>query len=227
MSAVQLDASPGLTHLAHQFSSISNKPCLKIIASPLSTCSILARQTSVRCPIPTQPGHPAVRPYLSRMFCGNYSLFARLPLANSSFGWIVGPCGVVFAVYSTDCQHTSSRIANIMHFSPSRRLTQRVFIAPVGVNNRNSSVRSSLPTKLLASTSCSIWLHPVEHTSPNGTTSPVVFATKTTMRRCPRSFHLKMVHDPCRTIQPISTCLDPIPVLYFTETASRNVRSCP
>ena len=91
--------------------------------------------------------------------CGNYSLFARLPLANSSFGWIVGPCGVVFAVYSTDCQHTSSRIANIMHFSPSRRLTQRVFIAPVGVNKKNSSVRSSLPTKLLASTSCSIWLH--------------------------------------------------------------------
>ena len=31
--------------------------------------------------------------------------------------------------------------------SPSRRLTQRVFIAPVGVISRTPSVRSSLPTK--------------------------------------------------------------------------------
>ena len=46
----------------------------------------------------TQPGHPAVRPYLSRMHWRMCNLFARQPRANLSFGWIVGPCGVLLAV---------------------------------------------------------------------------------------------------------------------------------
>ena len=85
---------------------------------------------------------------------------------------------------------------------PSIRLTQRVFVAPVGVSKMNPSVLSSLPTKTprihltfnLAPSS--EWYRP-KQISPNGTTSPVLsLPSKTSMWRSPRSFHLK--------IQPIS-----------------------
>ena len=62
--------------------------------------------------------------------------------------------------------------------SPSRRLTHRVFIAPAGVNTRNSQVRSSLPTKtprihlMFNLAPSSEWFRP-KHTSANGTTSSV------------------------------------------------------
>ena len=36
-------------------------------------------------PIPMQPGHPVVRPYLSRTFWRNYNLFTRLPLQLINF----------------------------------------------------------------------------------------------------------------------------------------------
>ena len=82
---------------------------------------------------------------LSRMFCRKYNLLARLPLANSSFCWIVGP--LIFAVACHGLPTHKFKNCKSQALSPSRRHTQRVFIAAVGVNNRNSSVRSSLPTK--------------------------------------------------------------------------------
>ena len=66
--------------MCHQFSfSLDWFPALSgfllvLIASPLAILS---------CPIPT---HPVERPYLSRMLWRVCNLFARLPLANSSFG---------------------------------------------------------------------------------------------------------------------------------------------
>ena len=166
--------------LFHNLFLVSIPHVSSLIASPLSnvSCPILAWHSSVCCPIPTQPGHPAVRPYLSRMFCRTYSLFARLPLANSSVCWIVGPCGVLFAVVFHGQPTHRFKNCKSQALSPSRRLTQRVFIAPIGVNSRNSSVRSSLPTKtpyirFIFDVAPSSERYRPMHTSPNGTTSPV------------------------------------------------------
>ena len=125
-----------------------------LIASPLSTisCSILARHSSGCCPNPAQPGHPAAHPYLTKMFCRKYNLFARWRLANSSLCWIVGPCCVLHNVFSllTDWRQ----------------------------RHRIQTVRSSLPTKtprihlMFNLAPSSEWFR-TKHSSPNGTTSPV------------------------------------------------------
>ena len=117
-------------------------------------------------------GHPVVRPYLSRLLCRKYNRFARLPLVNSTFCWIVGPCGVLFGVAFHG--HTSSGIANPKRYRlQGASLRKRVFIAPVSVNKRNSPVRSSLP-KMTPRIHLTLNLAPSpKHTSPNGTTSPV------------------------------------------------------
>ena len=111
--------------------------------------------------------------------CPNYStnLFARLPLAIL-FCWIYGPCCVLLAVAFHGLPTHRFKNCKFRALSPSRRLAQRVFIAPVAVNNKNSSVRSSLPTKtprihlMFNVAPSSEWFRP-KHTSPNGTTSPV------------------------------------------------------
>ena len=102
-------------------------------------------ECETRCPFQTQPGHPAVRPYLSQMFCRKYTLLARLPLSNSSYCWIVGFCCVLLAVAFHGLPAHRFKNCKSQAFPPSIRLTQRVFIAHVGVNSKNSSVRSSLP----------------------------------------------------------------------------------
>ena len=102
VSAVKLDAPPGLITGSpiFLFFKLTSSSCTisswfpdlsSLVVSPLSTisCSILARHSSVCCPFPTQPGHPLVRPYLSKMFYHKCTLCARLPISNSSFRWIV------------------------------------------------------------------------------------------------------------------------------------------
>ena len=136
--------------LFHNFFLVSIPHVSSLIASPLSnvSCPILARHSSVCCPIPTQPGHPAVRPYLSRMFCRTYSLFARLPLANSSVCWIVGPCGVLFAVVprTANTQIQELQIPSIITFQTSHTAClhctnwrqQQEFICAVKLADKNS-----------------------------------------------------------------------------------------
>ena len=118
--------------------------------------------------------------------------------------WMVGPCCVHRAVAFHGLP-THKIKKQIQAFSPSSRLTQRVFIAPVGVNRRNSPVRSSLPRKtprihlMFNLAPSSQWFRSKE-TSPNGTTSPVqlVLASDRTIRRSPGSLQLKVVHNPCK-----------------------------
>ena len=146
-----------------------------LIASPLSTisCSILARHSSVCCQIP----HPAVRPYLSKMFCRRCKLFARLPLANSSFCWIVGPCCSLLS-HSTDCQHTESRIANLKHHhlqDVSHNVCSLLLLASTaGIHRCGQACRQKTPRihLMFNLAPSSEWFRP-KHTSPNGTTSPM------------------------------------------------------
>ena len=104
--------------------------------------------------------------------------FRTSAAVHSSFCWIVGFCCVLLAVAFHGLPTHRYKNCKSQASSPSRRLTHRVFIAPVGVNSRNSSVRSSSPTKtprihlMLNLAPSSEWFRS-QHTSPNGTTSPV------------------------------------------------------
>ena len=153
------------------------------------------------CPFPTKPGHPAVRPYLSKMFCRNFTLFARLPLSNSSFYWIVGFCCVLLAVAFHGLPTHRFKNCKSQALSPSRRLTHRGFIAPVGVNSRNSSVQSSLPTKTSHPPHVQLgsilrMVSPATHFSKWHNFSSVVLASDRTIRRSPGSLHLEIVYNP-------------------------------
>ena len=87
--------------------------------------------------------------------------------------------------------------------SPSRSLTQRVFITPVGVNSRNSSVRSSLPTKNSSHPphvqlgSILRMVSPQAHFSKWHNFSSVVLALDRTIRHSPGPLHLEIVYNPC------------------------------
>ena len=157
------------------------------------------------CPFPTQPGHPLVRPYLSKMFYRKCTLCARLPLSNSSFCWIVGFCCVLLAVAfhglpTHRFQNCKSQNCKSQPLSPSRRLTQRVFIASVGVQQQQELIgavkladkNSSYPLgSVLRKVS------PQAHVSKWHNFSSVVLASKTTIRRPPGSLHLEIVYNPC------------------------------
>ena len=94
------------------------------------------------------------------------------------FCWNFGPCCVLLVVAFHGLPTYRLKNFKSRALSPSRRLTQRVFVAPVAVKNKDSSVRSSLPTKtprihlMFNVAPSSEWFRP-KHTSPNGTTSPV------------------------------------------------------
>ena len=150
--------------LFHNFFLVSIPHVSSLIASPPSnvSCPILARHSSVCCPIPTQPGHPAVRPYLSRMFCRTYSLFARLPLANSSVCWIVGPCGVLFCCRiprTANTQIQELQIPSIITFQTSHTAWSSLhqLASTAGIHLCGQACRQ----KLLTSVSYSMWLHPL------------------------------------------------------------------
>ena len=197
MPAVKLDAPPGLISGSPVFlffkfasgsSTISSAASI-LIASPLSTisCSILARHSSVFYPIPRQPGHPAARPYLSKIFCRKYTLFARLPLSNSSFCWTVGVCCVLLAqelqipsIVTFQTSHTAC-----LHCTCWRQ--QQKFIGAVKLADK----------KLLAPTSCSIWLHPLSDFGPNKFLQVAPLLQCSTKGRSPGALHLEIVHIPC------------------------------
>ena len=219
MCAVKLDAPPGMMSGSPMF--LFFKPASgsctisswfpdvsSLIASPLSTisCSILARHSSGCCPNPAQPGHPAAHPYLTKMFCRKYNLFARWPLANSSLCWIVGPCCVLHNVFSLLLLASTARI---------HRCGQ------------------ACRQKLLASTSCSTWLHPQNGFAPSirlqmaqllqcsscsgwndkaFTRFPSLGKLLTTNAVSHQSAHQNMIRS--------NFCL------VLVETASRNARSC-
>ena len=102
------------------------------------------------CPIPKQPGHPAVRPYLSKTFCRKYTLFARLPLSNSSFlldCWcqLRTPCCSIPRTANTQIQEM--QIPSIVTFQTSHTACihctcwrqQQEFIGAVKLADKNSS----------------------------------------------------------------------------------------
>ena len=163
---------------------------------------------SVCCPFPTQPGHPAVRPYLSKMFCRKYTLFARLPLSNSSLCWIVGFCCVLLAVAFHGLPNTQIQelqIPIIITFQTSHksclhctcwRLLQK-FISAVKLAEKNSSHPPHVQLGSIVR-----MVSPHAHFSKWHNFSGVVLAPDGTRRRSSGSLHLKVVHNPCRTIQP-------------------------
>ena len=130
------------------------------------------------------------------------NVLAQVQSFHSSFGWIVGPSGTLLTVAFHGLPTHKFKNSKSQALSPSRRLTQRVFIAPVGVNNRSSSVRSSLPTK--TSRPPHSQFGPIFGTVSSqadlrewNNFANSVLASKTEIWRSPRSFHLKMIHNPC------------------------------
>ena len=127
VSAVKLDGPPGLIpgspiflffKLASGSSTISSDASNKI-ASPLSniSCSILARQSSECCPLPTQPGHPCSTSVLVQNVLSQVQFFCT----SATCQLILLLDGLVPAAYSvlshsTDCQHTNSITAIPKHF---------------------------------------------------------------------------------------------------------------
>ena len=88
---------------------------------------------------------------------------------------------------------------------PSRRLTQRVFIAPVRVNNVSSSVRSSLPTKThRIHLMCNLAPSSEWFCSKHTPFSSGDLATKTTIWRSPMFVHSKIVYNPLHCAEPSS-----------------------
>ena len=202
VSAVELDASPGL-----------------ISGSPISSFSNLHLALPQFLQLPQFKLHHPCPPFFVQFLLGiplpdskttwascsasilvqniqsQVHSFTRLPLSNSSFCWIAGVCCVLLPVAFHGLPAHRFNNCKFQALSPSRRLTQRVFIAPVGVNRRNSSVRSSLPTKtpridlmfkLAPSSNFSKWHH----------ICSVVLAPDRTTRRSPGTLHLEIDHSP-------------------------------
>ena len=198
VSAVKLDAPPELisgSPIFIFFKLTSGFGTIFLISRLLSTicCSILAR-------------HPAVRPYLSKIFCRKYTLFARLPLSNSSFCWIVGFCCVLLPVASHGLANTQTQelqIPSIITFPTSHTAClhctcwrqQQKFIGAVKLADKNSS---HPPHVQLASILRMV--SPQAHFSKWHNFSSVVLAPESTIRRSPGSLplignFLQLVHS--------------------------------
>ena len=89
---------------------------------------------------PKQPGHSAVRPYLSKMFCGYNTIFARLSLSHSSFCWIVGFCCVLIPVAFHGLPSHKFKICKSSHTACLHcTFWRREFIGVVKLADKNSS----------------------------------------------------------------------------------------
>ena len=90
-----------------------------------------------------------------------FSHVCRFP--NSSFCWIVGVCCVLLAVAFHGLPTHRFKNCKSQTLSPSTRLTQRVFMSTAETHRCGQAYRQ----KLLASTSCSTWLHPQSGFAPS------------------------------------------------------------
>ena len=126
------------------------------------------------------------------------------------FVGLLVPAACSLLSHSTDCQHTDSRIVNTKHYHlqhASHNVFSLLLLASTaGIHRCGQACRP----KLLASTSCSIWLHPLNGFAPSPPLhnfSSVVLAPDRTIGRSPGSLHLEFftTHPQCRTIQPINT----------------------
>ena len=163
---------------------------------PLSTmsCSILARYSSVCCPIPTQPGHSTERPYLSKMFCRKILFCCRVsrgmfrggssesttplmkfkhsgmrlsPVATHPLIGLLVPAACSFLSHSTEYHHTGSRSASPKHCclpDASNYVFSLLLLESTAGIHRCGQ---ACRRKLLASTSSSTWLHPLSDFAPS------------------------------------------------------------
>ena len=148
-----------------------------------------------------QPGHPVVRPYLSRMLWRMYNFFTRRPLANSwlnrwSLRRALG-CRIPKAANTpTHELRVPSAIAlktshTTRHYCSCWR-QQEEFIGAIKLADKNSSHPSHIqfsPIFRIFSSQADL--------SEWHNFFTAIRASNTAIWRCPRSFHLKMMHDPC------------------------------
>ena len=105
--------------------------------------------------------------------------------------------------HSTDCKHTDSRIANSKHYhlpDVSHSVSSLHLLESTAEIHRCGQ---ACRQKLLASTSCSMWLHHLNGVSAQTNLSnwqhfySVVIASGRTTRGSPGALHLDFVHNPC------------------------------
>ena len=120
------------------------------------------------CPIPTQPGHPAVRPYLSKNLLSQvqpFRTFATRQLILLLDCWFLlrAPCCRIPRTANTQNQELQiPSICHLLDVSHNVSLL-RLLASTAGINQCGQACRQ----KLLASTSCSIWLHPLSDFVPS------------------------------------------------------------
>ena len=140
-----------------------------LIASPLFTIyfSILARHSCVQPNFHRSLGilqYVRTCPKCS-VACTLFSYVVRL-LTLLFIGLLI-PAACSLLSHSTDCQNTDSRIGNPKHYhlqGVSHSVSSLHLLASTaGIHRRGQACRQ----KLLASTSCSIWLHPLNVFTPS------------------------------------------------------------
>ena len=150
------------------------------MASPLSTiaCSVLARHSSVCCPIPAQPGHPAVRPYLSNMFCRTFTT-RQLVLLLDCWSLLRAPCCRISRTANTQSQELqipSTITFKHYHLQDASHnvFSLLLFASTARIHRCGQACRPKTPRihRMFNLAPSSEWFRP-KHTSPIGTTSPV------------------------------------------------------
>ena len=173
MSAIKLDAPPGLISgspiflffqaciwLFHTFFRCLNLNCISLVHKLLlNSCSAILRVLS---------NSNATWASCSTSVLVQNVLSQVQPLCTSATcaGWLV-PAACTVLSHSTDSQHTNSKIANPKHFrlqAVSHNVPSLLLSASTaGIHQCGQACQE----KLLASTSCSTWLHPQNGFGPN------------------------------------------------------------
>ena len=220
VSAVELDAPPALisgSPIFLFFKLTSNSGTISFrfpdvssfIPPTLSTiyCSILARHS---CVLPVSDTtwtscntSVLVQNVMSQIHFYTSAAFQLIILSDCWFLLRAPYCGIPKTAMPT---HRFNNFKS-QALSPSRRHTQRVFIAPVGVNSRNSPARSrSLPTKtprMFNLAPSSEWFR------PNHTSHHKAFSRLPSLGNCLQHMHSVVpsspsTHDPVQLLSCIS-----------------------
>ena len=179
--------------------------------------------TPVCCPLPTQPGHPTGRPYLSKMFCRKPDtawashrtsvlvqnvLSQAQPFRTSTSGQLIlwldcwfllrAPCYRI--PWMTYTQIQELQLPSIVAFKTPQTTCfhcscWRQQQELIGVVKLTYEKSSHPPHVQFGSI---LWVvSPQAHFSQWHNFSSAVLAQDRTIRRSPSSFHLQMIHNPC------------------------------
>ena len=143
-----------------------------------------------------------MRPYLSKLFYKSFCTFATRQLILF-VGFLV-PAACSWLSHSTDCQHTDSRIANSEHCHLQDVSHNVSLLRLLPSTTRIHRCGQACRQKLLASTSCSMWLHPLNGFAPSTLLQMARLLQCRTTRSSPVSLSLGNCFQPIHKVVPSS-----------------------